>query len=117
MKIDELRAENQSIKKILFNLVTAFNNYEFAVSEQEQQNTWETLRDLMHEELLKIENGTKVLKDENKKNRGLIKQIVVENFSCSYCKELGFFSDCEARKNTCEQLVSEWFDEVMEQSK
>ncbi len=61
-----------------------------------------------------ILNCAKVLKDENKKNRELIKQIVVENFSCSYCKELGFFNDCEARKKTCEQLVSEWFDEVME---
>lgn len=64
-----------------------------------------------------IFNCAKVLKDENKKNRGLIKQIVVENFSCSYCKELGFFKDCEAREKSCEQFVSEWFDEVMEQSK
>ena len=64
-----------------------------------------------------ILNCAKVLKDENKKNRELIKQIVVENFSCSYCKKLGFFSDCEAKKKTCEQLVSEWFDEVMEQDK
>ena len=64
-----------------------------------------------------ILNCAKVLKDENKKNRGLIKQIVVENFSCSYCKELGFFKDCNARKNTCEQLISEWFDEVMDPGK
>ena len=56
-KIENLQKENNSIKQILINLVTAFNNYECAGPEQEQENTWETLRDLMHEELLKIENG------------------------------------------------------------
>lgn len=56
-KIENLQIENNSIKQILINLVTAFNNYECAGPEQEQENTWETLRDLMHEELLKIENG------------------------------------------------------------
>ena len=56
-KIEKLQKENNSIKQILINLVTAFNNYECAGPVQEQENTWETLRDLMHEELLKIENG------------------------------------------------------------
>lgn len=56
-KCEQLAKENNSIKQILINLVTAFNNYECAGPEQEQENTWETLRDLMHEELLKIENG------------------------------------------------------------
>ena len=28
------------------------------------------------------------VKDENKKSMELIKEIVVKNFSCSYCKEL-----------------------------
>lgn len=56
-KIEKLQKKINSIKQILINLVTAFNNYECAGPEQEQENTWETLRDLMHEELLKIENG------------------------------------------------------------
>ena len=56
-KIEKLQKENNSIKQILINLVTAFNNYECAGPVQAQENTWETLRDLMHEELLKIENG------------------------------------------------------------
>lgn len=62
-----------------------------------------------------ILNCAKVLKDENKKSRELIKEIVVKNFSCSSCKELGLFDDCNAKKKSCEQTVSEWFDEVMEQ--
>lgn len=53
--IARLEKENNSFKQILINLVTAFNNYECAGPEQEQENTWETLRDLMHEELLKIQ--------------------------------------------------------------
>lgn len=53
MKVDEI----EQLKKRIKNLVNAFNNYECAGPEQEQENTWETLRDLMHEELLKIENG------------------------------------------------------------
>ena len=64
-----------------------------------------------------ILNCAKVLKDENKKSRELIKEIVVKNFSCSYCKELGLFDDCNAKKKSCERIVSEWFDEVMEQGK
>lgn len=56
-EIEKLQKENNSIKQILINLVTAFNNYECAGPVQEQENTWETLRDLMHKELLKIENG------------------------------------------------------------
>ena len=56
-KIENLQKENNSIKQILINLVTAFNNYECAGPGPEQENTWETLRDLIHEVLLKIENG------------------------------------------------------------
>lgn len=57
---------------------------------------------------------------EKEKQKQLIKKIVTENFSCSYCKELGLFDvfvDCNAKKKSCEQTVSEWFDEVMEQEK
>ena len=64
-----------------------------------------------------ILNCAKVLKDENKKSRKLIKEIVVENFSCSYCKELRLFNNCNAKKKSCEQILSDWFDEVMEQGK
>lgn len=64
-----------------------------------------------------ILNCAKVLKDENKKSRKLIKEIVVENFSCSYCKELGMFGDCNSKKKSCDQIVSEWFAEVIEQGK
>ena len=64
-----------------------------------------------------IFNCAKVLKDENKKSRELIKEIVVENFSCSNCKEIGLFYDCNSKKKSCDQIVSEWFDEVMEQGK
>ena len=54
---------------------------------------------------------------EKEKQKQLIKKIVTENFSCTYCKELGLFDDCNAKKKSCEQTVSEWFDEVMEQEK
>ena len=51
------------------------------------------------------------------KEKQIIKEVVIKNFSCSYCKELGLFDDCNAKKKSCEQIVSEWFDEVMEQEK
>ena len=54
---------------------------------------------------------------EKEKQKQLIKKIVTENFSCSYCKELGLFDDCNSKKKSCDQIVSEWFDEVMEQGK
>ena len=54
---------------------------------------------------------------EKEKQKQLIKEIVTVNFSCSYCKELGLFDDCNVKKKSCEQIVSEWFDEVMEQGK
>ena len=54
---------------------------------------------------------------EKEKQKQLIKEIVTENFSCSYCKELGLFDGCNAKKKSCKQTVSEWFDEVMEQEK
>ena len=53
----ELEKENAESKQILYKLVNAFNDYECAGTEQEQENTWEILRDLMHEELFSIENG------------------------------------------------------------
>ena len=54
---------------------------------------------------------------EKEKQKQLIKEIVTENFSCSYCKELGLFDGCNAKKKSCKQIVSEWFDKVMEQEK
>ena len=54
---------------------------------------------------------------EKEKQKQLIKKIVTENFSCSYCKELGLFDDCNAKKKSCKQILSDWFDEVMEQKK
>lgn len=60
------------------------------------------------------------VRKENKmteKEKRVIKEIVTENFSCSYCKELGLFDGCNAKKKSCKQIVSEWFDKVMEQEK
>ena len=54
---------------------------------------------------------------DEEKQKQLIKKIVTENFSCSYCKELGMFDDCNAKKKSCEQILSDCFDEVMEQRK
>lgn len=54
---------------------------------------------------------------EKEKQKQLIKKIVTENFSCSYCKELGMFDDCNSKKKSCEQILSDWFDKVMEQEK
>lgn len=51
------------------------------------------------------------------KEKQIIKEVVTENFSCSYCRELGLFDDCNARKKSCKQTVYEWFDEVMEEGK
>ena len=59
--------------------------------------------------------GKKMTEKEKKKQ--LIKKIVTENFSCSCWKELGLFDDCNSKKKSCDQIVSEWFDEVMEQGK
>ena len=56
-------------------------------------------------------------KYDEEKQKQLIKKIVIENFSCSYCKELGMFDDCNAKKKSCEQILSDWFDKVMEQRK
>ena len=49
------------------------------------------------------------------KEKQIIKKVVTENISCSDCMKLGLFNDCNAKKKSCEQTVSEWFDEVMEQ--
>ena len=54
---------------------------------------------------------------DEEKQKQLIKKIVTENFSCAYCKELGMFDDCNAKKKSCEQILSDWFDKVMEQGK
>ena len=54
---------------------------------------------------------------EKQKEKQLIKKVVTENFSCSYCKQLGMFDDCNSKKKSCEQILSDWFDEVMEQKK
>lgn len=65
-RIDELQKKNAELKKIIYNLVSAFNNYECAGPVQEQENTWEILSELMHDELFKIENGS--LKNDRRKN-------------------------------------------------
>ena len=56
----------------------------------------------------------KKLKAEDKKCKQIIKRTVVENFSCSDCKKLGLFDKCQKREKSCEEIVSELFDEVME---
>lgn len=55
----ELEKENAESKQIIYKLVNAFNDYECAGPEQEQENTWEILRDLMHEELFKLTTRNK----------------------------------------------------------
>lgn len=58
-KLTEFEKENAESKQILYKLVNAFNDYECAGTEQEQENTWEILRDLMHEELFKLTTRNK----------------------------------------------------------
>lgn len=48
------------------------------------------------------------------KIKELIKKIVVENFCCDDCKEIGIYAECQKKGKSCETFVSEWFDEVME---
>lgn len=43
----------------------------------------------------------------------IIKKNVLENFSCSDCKKLGLFAECQKKEKSCETIVSEWFDEVI----
>lgn len=59
----------------------------------------------------------KILNAENRKCKEIIKRTVVENFSCSDCKELGFFGKCQKKEKPCETILSDWFDEIMEQEK
>lgn len=62
-----------------------------------------------------ILNVAKILNSENKKCKEIIKRTVVENFNCSDCKELGLFDKCQKKEKSCDQIVSDLFDEVMEQ--
>lgn len=55
------------------------------------------------------------LNAENKKCKEIIKRTVVENFNCSDCKELGLFDICQKKIKSCDQIISDLFDEVMEQ--
>lgn len=55
------------------------------------------------------------MKTEDKKCKEVIKRTVVENFCCSDCKEIGLFDECLKKEKSCEQIVSDWFDEVMGQ--
>lgn len=55
----------------------------------------------------------KILNAENKKCREIIKRNLAENFYCSDCKELGLYSICTGGNKSCEQIVSDWFDEVI----
>lgn len=57
----------------------------------------------------------KILNAENKKCKEIIKRTVVENFNCCDCKELGLFDICKKREKSCDQIISDLFDEVMEQ--
>lgn len=57
----------------------------------------------------------KKLKAEDKKCKEIIKRTVVEHFCCNDCKEVGLFDKCQKREKPCDTIVSEWFDEVMEQ--
>lgn len=57
----------------------------------------------------------KKLKAEDKKCKEIIKRTVVENFCCSDCKELGLFDICKKKEKSCDQIISDLFDEVMEQ--
>ena len=50
-----------------------------------------------------------------KKCKEIIKRTVVENFCCNDCKEVGLFGECQKKEKLCEEIVSDWFDEVMEQ--
>lgn len=59
----------------------------------------------------------KILNAENKKCKEIIKRTVVKNFSCSDCKQLGLFSECQKKEKSCEEIVSDLFDEIMEQEK
>ena len=57
----------------------------------------------------------KKLNAENKKCKEIIKRTVAENFCCNDCKEVGLFDKCQKKEKSCEEIVSDWFDEVMEQ--
>lgn len=57
----------------------------------------------------------KILNEEKRKKAiEIIKENVLENFSCSDCKQLGLFSECLKKEKSCETIVSDWFDEIME---
>lgn len=53
--IEPYMKESAELKQRITELVTAFNNYECAGPEQEQENTWEALRDKMHREIKRLE--------------------------------------------------------------
>ena len=50
-QIEFYQKEQAELKERLEKLVNAFNDYECAGPEQEQENTWEILRELMHQEM------------------------------------------------------------------
>lgn len=80
------------------------NEFDFCISSEEIQ--------LYKKVILTV---AKKLKVEDKKCKEIIKRTVVENFCCNDCKELGLFAECLKKEKSCETIVSEWFDEVMEQ--
>ena len=51
--IELLQEENAELKEDIKTIMNAFNNYECSGTEQEQMNTWEILRNIMHEALEK----------------------------------------------------------------
>lgn len=55
----------------------------------------------------------KILNAENKKCKEIIKRTVAENFCCNDCKEVDLFGECQKKEKSCEEIVSDWFDEFM----
>lgn len=95
--------EDRFLKR-LAKLGLVSNEFDFCISSEEIQ--------LYKKAILTV---AKKLKVEDKKCKEIIKRTVVENFCCNDCKELGLFAECLKKEKSCETIVSEWFDEVMEQ--
>lgn len=93
-------------KEIIKKFLEFVNNEDEFDSEHPQEHTdlWNELCEKAEQFISEVEN-----------DKEIIKRTVVENFSCSNCKEIGLFAECQKREKSCEQIVSELFDKVMEQ--
>lgn len=60
-----------------------------------------------------INIAKKLNAEKRRKEIEIIKKNVLENFSCSDCKKLGLFAECQKKEKSCETIVSDWFDEVI----